>query len=152
MIERCPHCGATTSARWENLSTGLVRILTKAIQAVYEKKDNRFHWHRDLALTNNESHNLQKLRFHGLIAHADKEHPKSGEWLITARGGAFLRGEIPVPKKVLIFRNEVKDHSAELVYIGAFRHQIPEFQERYAYVPFLMPQQKVEQPNLFIAA
>lgn len=89
----------------------------KAIKAVHAKNKNRSHWHRDLTLTNNESHNLQKLRFHGLIAHAD-ENKLSGEWLITARGGQFLRGEIAVPKKVLVFRNKVFEHSKELVSIS----------------------------------
>src|SRR5882724_5163312 len=107
--QSCPSCGHTISARWEPLSSGLVRCLLKAIEGVYTKGANRFHWHQDIRLTNNESHNFQKLRFHGLIAHADDENPRSGYWLITKRGGAFLRGEITVPKRVLVFRNHVED-------------------------------------------
>lgn len=151
--ERCPHCGANLQARWEPLNPGLVRCLLKAIEAVYRKGENRFHWHKDIRLTNNESHNFQKLRFHGLIAHADEENPKSGYWLITKRGGAFLRGEIAVPKKVLIFRNKVQDHSSELIHIKELKHKLPEFPsyEQYAYVPFLMPKVEDSMP-LFAAA
>src|SRR5258708_6084709 len=133
MTDHCPHCGANTNPRWEPLSSGLVTCLVKAIQAVHRKGQNRFHWHRDLALTNNESHNFQKLRFHARIAPADKDNPKSGEWLITERGGKFLRGEIAVPKKVMIFRNKVLDHSKELIHILELRGKIPAFDKAEAY-------------------
>ena len=134
--EKCGECGASLRARWEPLSSGLVRCLIKALQAVKASNENRFHWHRDLRLSNNESHNFQKLRFHGLIAHADPSNKKSGEWLITRRGGDFLRGEVAVPKKVLVFRNTVRDHSAETVNIAAFKGAVPEFEREFDYVAF----------------
>ncbi len=119
----CPHCGASMRENWQALSPGLVACLVKAIRAVKASGRNRFHWHHDLQLTNNESHNFQKLRFHGLIAHADEANHKSGYWLITARGGQFLRGEIRVPKKVKTFRNQVIGHDQETVHIAQFRSQ-----------------------------
>lgn len=149
--QSCPHCGANISSRWERLSPGLVECLIKAIQAVHREKQNRFHWHKDLTLSNNESHNLQKLRYHALIAHYDEENPKSGEWLITARGGAFLRGETSVPKAVLVFRNKVMDHAKELVHIDEFRGKVSAFQKEFAYEAPQVRLKKVAQP-LFKAA
>lgn len=145
MSARCTTCGAGMDARWEPLNSGLVNCLIKAIKAVHVKNENKFHWHRDLNLTNNESHNFQKLRFHALIAHADKNNPKSGYWLITARGGQFLRGEISVPKKVKIFRNEVLDHSKELVYIRQLKG-LSEFDSKFAYeTPVPLPIKAVQE-------
>jgi hypothetical protein len=151
--QSCPTCGApATAPRWERLSPGLVECLIKAIQAVHRKNENRFHWHKDLALTNNESHNFQKLRFHGLIAHYDEDNPKSGEWLITARGGYFLRGEMKVPKAVLVFRNHVKDHAKELVHIDEFRGKVSAFQKEFAYEVPKEKLKKVAQPLFQLAA
>jgi len=140
--------------RWERLSPGLVECLIIAVRVVHQKRKNRFHWHKDLALTNNQSHNFQKLRFHGLIAHYDEKDKKSGEWLITARGGEFLRGEKRVPAKVLIFRNEVKDHSTELVHINQFRYEVPAFQKDFQYGPPRghVEVKKVAQPLFKVAA
>jgi hypothetical protein len=121
------------NARWERLSPGLVECLIKAIQAVHRKNQNRFHWHRDLSLTPNESHNFQKLRYHALVAHYEKEDAERGEWLITARGGEFLRGETSVPKAVLVFRNHVQEHAKELVHIDEFRGKVSLFQKEFAY-------------------
>ncbi len=59
-------------------------------------------------------------------------------------------GEIFVPKRVLIFRNKVQDHSKELVHMDEFKRKIPEFQREFAYVPCMMPQ-NVNQPTLFAA-
>lgn len=133
VLEKCPHCGAGMKAFWHRLSPGLVNILIKAIQCVHGKGVNRFHYVNDLHLTHSEAANLQKLRFHALIAHADEKHPKSGFWLITARGGQFLRGEIAVPIAVKTFRNHVIDHDTKLVAIRNFRGKVSEFEQEFAY-------------------
>lgn len=152
--QSCPHCGANISPRWERLSPGLVECLIKAVQVVHRKRKNRFHWHKDLALTNNQSHNFQKLRFHGLIAHYEKEDAEPGEWLITARGGEFLRGDASVPAKVLIFRNKVQDHGKDLVHINQFRFEVPKFQKDFKYDPPKegIEAKKVPQPLFQLAA
>lgn len=129
--EACPHCGANISPRWEPLNAALVGILIKAIQYVHERNENRFNANRDLGLTHNQAANFQKLRFHGLVAHADQDK-RSGYWLITARGGQFLRSEMNVPKQVKVFRNKVMDHSPELVWIWQMKG-IPEFNKEFAY-------------------
>lgn len=93
--------------------------------------------------------NFTKLRFHALVA---KKDGKPGFWLITSRGGSFLRGEIAVPLKVKTFRNKVLDHSKELIHINELKGKVPYFEQQYAY-EYQRPAaaEKVEQPQLFAA-
>jgi hypothetical protein len=130
MTERCPHCGANMKAFWHTLNPGLVSILIKAIQFVHENGKNEFHLQKDLHLSVNEFSNFTKLRFHALVAKVDE---KPGFWLITRRGGQFLRGEIPVPLKVKTFRNRVIEHWPALVHIDDLKGKIPVFEREYAY-------------------
>jgi hypothetical protein len=97
----------------------------------------------------NEFSNFTKLRFHALVAKVDR---KPGYWLITARGGQFLRGEIAVPQRVKTFRNKVLDHSREMIHILQLKGKVPEFQKEYAY-EYQGPAatKRIEQPNLFVA-
>ncbi len=78
---------------WHTLNPGLVSVLIKCIEFVREHDKNEFHLQRDLHLNVNEFSNFTKLRFHALVAKVDS---KPGYWLITARGGQFLRGKIAV--------------------------------------------------------
>ena len=96
------------------------------MQFVHEANRNRFHLQKDLTLTHSEFTNFQKLRFHALVAKTDDE----GYWLITARGGQFLRGEVPVSKTVSTFRNKVVGHSPELIWVHAFREAVRWFEKR----------------------
>lgn len=130
--EKCPHCGASMKSYWHSLTPGLVSVLVKAIQHVHRTGRNKFHY-KDLNLNYSEASNLQKLRLHGLITHFDKDSIKSGEWLVTTRGGQFLRGEIAVPQRVQTFRNKVLDHSQENIHISTLRGKIPYFEREFAY-------------------
>ena len=122
--------GAGMKAFWHTLNPGLVSILVKAIQFVHARGRNDFHLQKDLHLSVNEFSNFTKLRFHALVA---KVNGKPGYWLITARGGQFLRGEVSVPLRVKTFRNQVKDHSPELVHIDELKGRIPMFEKEYAF-------------------
>jgi hypothetical protein len=124
--QRCPHCGANMAVWSHRLTPGLVSVLVKAIEFVHRTNRNRFHLQKDLDLTKSQFTNAQKLRYHALIAKTDDE----GYWLITARGGAFLRGEIKVPATVKTFRNRVIEHGTELVSIRKFRDAVPYFETR----------------------
>jgi len=128
--EYCTCCGASMKSYHHALSSGLVSALIKSIKFVQEDNKNLFHLQNDLtSLTKNEYNNFQKLRFHGLVAKTDK----AGYWLITKRGGMFLRGEMAVPKTVQTFRNEVIGHSEETVTIRDFAGKVPEFQCEFGY-------------------
>lgn len=150
MENKCPTCGAGTKAFIHSLTPGLVGVLVKAIQFVHQKNKNEFHY-RDLNLNYSEASNLQKLRLHGLITHSDKDKKKNGKWLITTRGGQFLRGETTVPRQVKTFRNTVTGHSIETIHIDDLKHKLPHFDQQFAYefqkpVGVIIP----EQTKLFV--
>jgi hypothetical protein len=116
----CPCCGVKLNGRWENLSKGLVKSLIKFRQGVLDKNENSIHLQTDLLLSKNEYNNFQKLRYHGLIAHYRNpvtKEPVSGYWLLTRRGNQFAKGDIHIPKKVMIFRNKIFERSDEYVSI-----------------------------------
>ena len=92
------------------LTPGLVGVLAKMIQAVHDKDKNEVHLQRDLDLSHNEYANAQKLRYFALIAHVEG---KRGFWLITVRGGAFLRDEAAVVHKVTTQDNEIVGKSED---------------------------------------
>jgi hypothetical protein len=137
-------------AFWHTLNPGLVSVLIKCIQFVHEHNKNEFHLQHDLHLNVNEFSNFTKLRFHALVA---KVEGKAGYWLITKRGGEFLRGETSVPLRVKTFRNKVLEHSNELIHINQLKGKVPAFEQEYAYEyqRISVQQQKVEQPKLFAA-
>jgi hypothetical protein len=74
-------------------------------------------------LSRDEWSNFSKCRYHGLVAKTDH----LGYWLLTERGGQFLRGEISIPETVLTFRNRVVGHEGRPVGVIHFRPLIPEF-------------------------
>lgn len=127
----CPHCGATMKETWQSLTPGLINILIKCYQCVSNKKDNVFTMN-ELKLTHSEYGNFQKLRFHALIAKRKVNGqivPK--EWVITHRGGNFLKGEISVPSRVKTFRNRVIDRDENLVTIGDVMRSQPYWQVNF---------------------
>jgi hypothetical protein len=78
--------------------------------------------------------------------------PVRHEWLITTSGGQFLRGEIVVLKKVLVFRNEVNDRGKELVEISEFRGKVPTSERERAYENSQVRLKKIAQPLFSQAA
>ncbi len=125
---RCANCDASMESFWHDLSPGLVSVLIKAVMFVRKNNKNSFHLSKDLNLTKVEYNNAQKLRFHGLIT---KVKDQNGYWLITNRGGSFLRDEMAVPKSVQTFRNKVIGHSDELVSIRDYDKKFPTFQSDF---------------------
>lgn len=64
----------------------------------------------------NDYNNWQKLRYCGLIWHVTQNGQViRGKWLITRNGWAFLRGEIDLPKWVLVQDNHIIDRSPERI-------------------------------------
>ena len=129
----CPHCGASMKEFWHNLTPGLVNNLIKFIEAVKSKGENEIHLQKDLDFTKNEYNNFQKLRYWGLVHHADKDNTHSGKWLITRQGGEFLRNELAVPKRIKTFRNQIVEKGEEFVKISDFfpHRRVDFWQENY---------------------
>lgn len=127
---KCKHCGANMLSYWQNMSTGLFSALIKAIHYVHRTGKNSFNISKDLtSLTKMQFSNFQKLRFHGLIAH---DPNKKRSWLITKRGGQFLRGEISIPASVHTYRNKVIGHSEAQVKASDFIGKMPMFESEFA--------------------
>jgi len=115
MIHHCEHCGASLKKFWHRITPGLVDTLVKSYTVVSAKNENVF-TRDELALSNSAYTNLYKLRYHGLLAkHKVNGEWHKGEWLITRRGGQFLRGELAIPFRVQTFRNKVIGHDSETV-------------------------------------
>lgn len=128
---KCPTCGASAKAYWHKLTPGLVRALLVMARKVREKNLNVVN-KNELQLDHSQYGNFQKLRFHGLIAkHIVNGEWHRGEWLITSRGGQFLRAQISVPAKVKTFRNRVVEHSKELTWIKEVMKQDETWQTEF---------------------
>lgn len=112
MADCCNICGAKLTGRWERLTPGICRTLVKIWKHVVATRTNSVHLQRDLELDKNQYANTQKLRYFGLIAQV-KDSP--GSWLITRRGGLFLHGKTKVNRRLLIFRNHIKERSDETI-------------------------------------
>lgn len=119
------------------LTTGLVSILLNIHRTVKEKGRNDIHVNREVPevcgpQAYHQLSNTTKLRFHGLIAKVKDENGnhKKGHWLITKRGGEFLRGEIELPEFAETQKNQVVGHSGNMVDIRRLKHQPVEFEHR----------------------
>jgi hypothetical protein len=85
----------------------------------------------------NSYNNWQKLRYHGLIAKTGKR----GEWVITSNGWKFLRGEISLPKYILVADNRIIEHAETRVEMQDLLTQEEVVQETFDYYePTYKPQ------------
>jgi hypothetical protein len=134
MEEYCQHCGASMKAYWHRITPGLVSTLRKIYDRVSLTNTNMVH-KKDLNLTHSEYGNFQKLRFHGLIARYkdDLGHWDRSTWIITRRGGQFLRGELRIPVRVRTFRNAVTGHDEQLVNISEVIGTEPYFDQKFSF-------------------
>lgn len=134
-IELCDTCGAKMMAYWVPLKPGLVRALVKFRRAVAHHGRNSIHLLKDMSgtpfeLTRHEWNNFSRLRFHGMAVKASElGKAKSGYWLLTKKGNAFLNGEITVPARVKIFRNRIIERSDEEVNIAGVMGETPYFEK-----------------------
>lgn len=61
--------------------------------------------------------NFAKLRYHGLVTPVRdyKKQRIKGRWLVTKNGWAFLRGELSLPKYVLVQNNQISSRADQLI-------------------------------------
>ncbi len=99
-----------------------VSTLLKLWTHVIETGENRIDVNQ-VNLTLAERLRITQLRFHALVAKVrnDKGNHVRRTWLITKRGGDFLKGKIDVPRFVFTLNNEVVGHSEELISKRKFR-------------------------------
>jgi hypothetical protein len=141
--QKCAHCEADLELSKHSLAAMYVEALFKLRAAVRHYDRNSIHLRKDMpagspfGLTFDQVTNFGKLRYFGLAHHADKENPRSGLWLLTDRGAAFLRGEIAIPRKVFTFRGHPVDSPEPVkpVHILEYRRELPSFETYYDFVP-----------------
>lgn len=132
--KKCPHCGANMKIWQQNLTQGLVEAFIVFSRTLKKIGKNEAHLQTDVNFSKNQYNNFQKLRYFGLVAKvkkADGTH-KSGYWLLTRKGLAFLRNELPCNKWVKTFRNAIESASYETVFISDFtNNQSSEYFQKY---------------------
>lgn len=135
--KRCPHCGAKMEKKKHVLSKGIVRALRVTIAGVKAQDKNDIVFGDIPWESFNQRQNFQKLRYFGLVAHPKDANGNSiiGRWLITRRGGNFLRCEQAIPSFVVTYRNHVLERSESLVTIqDVEQDQAAEYYQReFAY-------------------
>lgn len=143
--KKCQHCEADLSFTPHRLSAMMVEALFKLRASVRHYGRNAIHIRDEMyeakrapfALTTDQWSNFGKLRYFGLAHHADRENPRSGSWLLTDRGAAFLRGEIAIPRKVFTFRGHPVDSPEPVkpVHILEYRRELPSFEVYFDFTP-----------------
>ena len=118
-----------------DLTPGLVNTLRKFANGVGTHGRNNLHLEHDLELTYTERANFTKLRFFALVAKVRDLNGKHlpGHWLLTRRGSRFLKGLEAVSRTVETQANKVIAHSAEKVFVHAFRNEYPWFQSNFTW-------------------
>lgn len=116
-------------------------MLLKLVKVIAAKGENHVHRIRDMEyyshpFTDNEKANLTFLHYHALAI-----PDKNGYWLITTRGGEFLRGERPIPKTSIYQGGERIGEEGEDVWIHDLLREKPEWPRR---ADFLIPANKRE--------
>jgi hypothetical protein len=104
--EVCECCGQDTSYEL-GLDKGTALIVYQIAKFIRMKGINIVHPRKEMEgvyLTSNQVGNLSRARFHGLIASVDDN---AGNYLLTKKGGAFLRGEV-VPKIAIVKKATAK--------------------------------------------
>ena len=99
--EICEHCGQTETYIL-GLDHGTVDIVRAIAKKIGEKGINIVHPRKENVLTNTQWCNIARPRFHGLIAAVKG---KRGNFLLTKKGAAFLRGET-VPRYAIVSKVE----------------------------------------------
>ncbi len=118
---KCDHCTQTTNYLLR-LDAGTAHIMIAMANAVRRLGRNRVHLQKEMEgrpdefptyqqmiregyMTSRMEGNASRPRYHGLIASGDKP----GEYLITKKGAAFLRG-LPVMRSAIV--SKVTGHNA----------------------------------------
>jgi hypothetical protein len=119
--EKCGSCEQTTTYILA-LDRGTVKILKGIARAIGEKGINCVHIAKEVLargfVTVNERSNIARPRAHGLIARVKGENMK-GNYLLTKKGAAFLRGE-RVPRFAIM--SKTKGH--QVGYLEPEKHTV----------------------------
>lgn len=114
----CGSCGQRIQeTRKETLSKMKLKMLRSAADRVIATGVNDF-MVKDISQPEEYKlySNFHHLRFHGIIAKVKKDgRVVPRHWLVTRNGWAFLRGEIELPKYVMVRNNAIQSRADQLV-------------------------------------
>jgi len=122
----CSCCGQNVKLYPRSISGHQAKMLCK----LYRLCDGNSRYHHRSLITKDNSGDLAKMAFWGLIEEGVNEDVKkknSGNWRITERGRLFARGEIRIPRTVFIFNKLKREESSNVVSI----HDV--WKERFDY-------------------
>lgn len=117
--EICNHCGQPIKQAYkEKLTKHKLSMLQTAAKHIIETGVNDYDM-RALMPGYNNYNNFQKLRYHGLVhwVKDSKGNKVRGHWLITRNGWAFLRGDIELPKYVLVKNNAIQSRAPDTFHV-----------------------------------
>lgn len=113
----CSHCGNTIKIYKYKANRALATMLKLMADVVKDTGINKVHYD-NIPVAHALHSQRAKLRQHGLIAKykEDGKHV-ANMWVITRKGWDWLKGE-PIPKKVIVYNNQVLGHEDGLITIG----------------------------------
>lgn len=134
----CSHClQVIKDAHKENVTQLKARMLRSCADYVLESGNKNFKKRQisEHGGTHTEYANFQKLRYHGLIAHATVNGQRLRDvWTVTRRGWAFLYGREKIAKYVVTRDNRVIDHSQDLISLSDVWRDMPELETNFEYI------------------
>ena len=122
--EHCPNCSASMQqydTSFDYFDAKLLEAMGNVVRSKLAKgmdftTANQVHIQKETNADYTTKSRQTKCRTLGLVAKVMKEdgktHDQEAGWVITNRGYAALRGE-RIPKKVVVFRNEIIERSEE---------------------------------------
>lgn len=117
--QKCPECG--TQVRWfcKTLDDRLVKQANEILTWMHETKRTTFDpdlvWENDADKYHKRlDHN--KLHYWGVIS---KCKGRSGWWEFTEKGMRFMRGQIQLPKRIWVWRNQAVEEDDEMTDVGS---------------------------------
>lgn len=134
----CSHClQVIKDAHKENVTQLKARMLRSCADYVLDSGNKNFKKRQisEHGGTHTEYANFQKLRYHGLIAHATVNGKRLRDvWTVTRRGWAFLYGREKIAKYVVTRDNRVIDHSQDLISLSDVWRDMPELETNFEYI------------------
>lgn len=109
--ETCPHCGSKMVEYKHSLSKGLLRALVK-----FARRGTGIVNLNDCNMSLSERTNFYKLKYWGLLDKAS-DNERGGEWLMSALGWSFVKGETQLRKLVWSYRGAFARFDGNRVFI-----------------------------------
>ena len=121
-IKCCENCGQSLRANWHTFGEKMARMFVDfARTSNGEPMKLRDAFGNDT----NRYCNFQKLRYFGVVVH------HKGKYQISAKGHQFLRGDIPIPKKVFTVQNKVERAGKDIVFLADVLKERAEWQKEH---------------------